>query len=78
MSDDDPLLACLRLSQALQSETQGLKTFAQDALNDVLVRLPSSLRIGPQSIGFDDADMLAALVREAEAMLLDRLGDVAS
>jgi hypothetical protein len=40
--------------------------------------LPSSLRIGPQSIGFDDADMLAALIREAEAMLLDRLGDGAS
>ena len=71
--DDDPLLACLRLSQALQVDTEGLKTFAQDALNDVLVRLPSSLRIGPQSIGFDDTDILAALVREAEAMLLDRL-----
>jgi hypothetical protein len=71
--DDDPLVACLRLSQALQTDTEGLKTFTQDALNDVLVRLPSGLRIGPQSIGFDDTDILAALVREAEAMLLDRL-----
>ena len=75
MSEDDPLLACLRLSQTLQAETQGLRTFAQDALNDVLVRLPSSLRVGPQSIGFDDVEILAALIREAEAMLLERLGD---
>jgi len=72
--DDDPLMACLRLSQTLQAEPESLKTFAQDSLNDVLVRLPSSLRIGPQSVGFEDPDTLAALMREAEALLLDRLG----
>jgi len=72
--DDDPLLACLRLSQTLQAEPDSLKTFAQESLNDVLVRLPSPLRVGPQSIGFEDADTLAALMREAEALLLDRLG----
>jgi hypothetical protein len=67
-------MACLRLSQTLQAEPESLKTFAQDSLNDVLVRLPSSLRIGPQSVGFEDPDTLAALMREAEALLLDRLG----
>lgn len=72
--DDDPLLACLRLSQTLQAEPDSLTSFAQESLNDVLVRLPSSLRIGPQSIGFEAPDMLAALMREAEALLLDRLG----
>lgn len=72
--DDDPLLACLRLSQTLQAEPDSLTIFAQESLNDVLVRLPSSLRIGPQSIGFEAPDMLAALMGEAEALLLDRLG----
>ena len=35
--------------------------------------MPSALRSGPLSLGLDDPTTLAGLVREAEALLLDRL-----
>jgi DNA repair protein SbcD/Mre11 len=70
---DDPLAECLRLSAALADDPQRLGEFAAGALREVLTKLPSELRAGPRGLGLEDHETLAALLREAEATLLDRL-----
>ena len=70
---DDPLAECLRLSGAMATEPERLREFARGALREVLDKLPSELRAGPRALGLDDPETLAALLREAEALLLDRL-----
>ena len=75
---DDPIAECLRLTGELLDEPDRLRAFTDAALRDLLGKLPASLRTGAQSIGLEDPAVLAGLLREAEAMLLERLsGDAA-
>jgi exonuclease SbcD len=73
LDPDDPIAECLRLSGELLADPAGLRGFTDTALRELLGKLPPALRNGAQSIGLDDPVVLAALVREAESMLLDRL-----
>jgi DNA repair protein SbcD/Mre11 len=70
---DDPVAECLRLTGELLDDPDRLRDFGDAALSDLLGKLPASLRTGPQSIGLEDPAVLAGLLREAEAMLLERL-----
>jgi hypothetical protein len=75
---DDPIAECLRLTGELLDEPQRLHAFTDAALRELLGKLPAALRTGPQSIGLEDPAVLSGLLREAEAMLLERLsGDPA-
>ena len=70
---NDPIAECTRLAGELQAEPAALHAFADGTLRDLLAKLPPALRSGPQSIGLEDPEVLAGLVREAESLLLDRL-----
>jgi exonuclease SbcD len=73
IDSDDPVAECLRLADELLADPAAMRGFADTALRELLGRLPSPLRTGPQSVGLDDPTVLAGLLREAESMLLDRL-----
>lgn len=73
-SPDDPLAECVALVDALRADPAALRDFADAALLDLALKLPAALRSGPQAVGLDDPDTLAALLREAESLLLHRLG----
>jgi len=73
LSPDDPLAECLRFADELGADPQRLRAFADEALHDLLPKLPRALREGPQSVGLEDPEALAALLREAESLLLERL-----
>ncbi len=70
---NDPIAECARLAGELQAEPAALHAFADGTLRDLLAKLPPALRSGPQSIGLEDPEVLAGLVREAESLLLERL-----
>lgn len=70
---DDPLADCVALVDELLADPAALRGFAETPLRDLLAKLPPSLRSGAQSIGLDDTETLAALLREAESLLLHRL-----
>jgi len=71
---DDPLAECLRLAAELADDPDRLRAFADAALREMIAKLPSALRTGPASLGLDDPATLAPLLGEAEALLLERLG----
>ena len=70
---DDPLAECLRLTAELLEDPQRLVAFAEPVLRELLDKLPAGLRAGPAASGLGDPAVLAALLRESEAMLLERL-----
>ncbi|HYF58354.1 MAG TPA: DNA repair exonuclease [Burkholderiaceae bacterium] len=70
---DDPIGECLRLVGELLADPAALRTFGDGALRDLVGKLPPPLKGGPRSVGLDDPEVLAGLLREAESMLLDRL-----
>jgi DNA repair exonuclease SbcCD nuclease subunit len=70
---DDPIAECTRLAGELLTDPDALEGFTGGALRELLAKLPSALRAGPQSIGLEDPAVLAGLVRAAEALLLERL-----
>lgn len=72
---DDPLAECLRLAAELADDPARLGAFGDASLRDMVAKLPSALRTGPGSLGLDDPARLAALLGEAEALLLDRLAE---
>jgi exonuclease SbcD len=74
-ASDDPLAECLRLAAELADDPARLREFGDASLREMLAKLPSALRVGPGSLGLDDPARLAALLREAEALLLDRLAE---
>jgi exonuclease SbcD len=73
VSPDDPLAECLRLTDELTADPVRLRAFTDDALRELLARLPPALREGAQSAGLEDPETLAGLLREAESLLLGRL-----
>ncbi|MFM1987542.1 MAG: hypothetical protein RJA99_499 [Pseudomonadota bacterium] len=70
---DDPLHDCLALAAELRGDPARLGEFGTAALRDLLAKLPAPLRTGPQALGLDDPSVLAALLGEAESLLLERL-----
>jgi exonuclease SbcD len=70
---EDPIAECRRLAAELLEDGAGLRAFADPLLHDLLAKLPADLRHGPLAVGLDDPEVLAGLVREAEALLLGRL-----
>jgi len=74
LAADDPLAECVALVDGLLADPAALRGFADDALRDLVAKLPPALRSGPRAAGLEDADALGALLREAESMLLHRLG----
>jgi DNA repair exonuclease SbcCD nuclease subunit len=70
---DDPVAECLRLAGELLDDPSRLRAFGDGALRELSAKLPAPLRSGPLSLGLDDEATLAGLLREAEALLLDRL-----
>ncbi len=70
---DDPLAECVRLAVELAEDPARLRAFGDASLRDMVAKLPSALRAGPASLGLDDPATLASLLREAEALLLDRI-----
>jgi len=74
-SADDPLAECLRLAGELADDPARLSAFGDASLRDMVAKLPSALRSGPGSLGLDDPATLAALLREAESLLLERIAE---
>ena len=72
-SPEDPLAECLRLVAELAEDPARLCAFGDASLREMVAKLPSALRTGPGGLGLDDPARLAALLREAEALLLERL-----
>jgi Icc-related predicted phosphoesterase len=70
---DDPLAECVRLAGELAEDPARLRAFGDASLREMVAKLPSALRTGPASLGLDDPATLASLLREAEALLLDRI-----
>jgi len=73
VAPDDPLAECLRLTDELAADPVRLRAFTDEALRELLARLPPALRDGAQSAGLEDPETLAALLHEAESLLLERL-----
>lgn len=76
-SADDPLAECLRLSAEVAADPDRLRAFGDASLREMLAKLPSALRSGPGSLGLDEPETLAALLRDAESLLLERLAGAA-
>jgi predicted phosphodiesterase len=74
---DDPLADCFALADELLADPARLAAFGGPALRELLARLPPALRSGPGAVGLDDPATLAALLRESESLLLDRLAQAA-
>lgn len=71
---EDPLAECRRLVASLLDGGEPLRAFADPLLAELVAKLPSDLRHGPLAVGLEDPELLAGLVREAEALLLGQLG----
>ena len=72
---DDPVADGLRLVADLAGDPQALQAFVGPVLRELIGRLPPELRHGAQSVGLEDPQRLAALLQDAQALLLERLAE---
>jgi DNA repair protein SbcD/Mre11 len=72
---DDPIGECLRVAAEKLGDPAALAAFCGGSLQDLAGKLPAELRVGAEALGLDDPQVLAELLREAEAMLVAQLMD---